>query len=154
MEWKISQILLELNTKFYQTHARSFSTTRQRLQPGVMRISDRIVKMDNQTRLLDLGCGNGWLASYLLQLGFQGSYLGLDASQELLIEAKKMSPYPFLQTDLASPSWVDVLPNEPFTTILAFAVLHHLPDEGLRLGLLKQIRSHLVESGGLFIHSE
>ena len=55
-------MLLNLNRTFYQTFAEEFSSTRQRLQPGVMRIARQF---SNQENILDLGCGNGQLAKYL-----------------------------------------------------------------------------------------
>ncbi|HBY08767.1 MAG TPA: hypothetical protein DEH22_13665, partial [Chloroflexi bacterium] len=63
MDNKIAAKLLQLNAEFYQTFAVQFSDTRQRLQPGVLRILDRI---SSEARILDLGCGNGELARTLL----------------------------------------------------------------------------------------
>ena len=56
------QRLLALNYQFYQTFAAPFSATRQRLQPGVLRLLPAIPET---ARLLDLGCGNGELARQL-----------------------------------------------------------------------------------------
>jgi SAM-dependent methyltransferase len=65
--------LLELNRQFYLTFALQFSTTRQRLQPGVMRILEQIGISAN---VLDLGCGNGELARQLARRGSSGAYTG------------------------------------------------------------------------------
>ncbi|MBK5109528.1 MAG: hypothetical protein JJE12_15445, partial [Anaerolineales bacterium] len=46
--------LIDLNRTFYQTFAQEFSATRQRLQPGVMRVIELISPQDS---ILDLGCG-------------------------------------------------------------------------------------------------
>jgi tRNA (uracil-5-)-methyltransferase TRM9 len=59
----------------------------------------------------------------------------------------------FLQGDLASDDWDADLPGASFNAILAFAVLHHLPGEALRLRLLGKVRGLLAESGR-FYHSE
>jgi ubiquinone/menaquinone biosynthesis C-methylase UbiE len=77
------QRLLALNYQFYQTFAAQFSATRQRLQPGVLRLLQTIPLT---SRLLDLGCGNGGLARQLAQSGYQGEYLGLDFSVALLAQ--------------------------------------------------------------------
>ncbi len=61
--------LLDLNKQFYQTFGREFSSTRQRLQPGVIRILDML---GGDEVLLDLGCGNGQLARELLQARSSG----------------------------------------------------------------------------------
>ena len=73
------QQLLQLNAEFYQTFAIQFSDTRQRLQPGVLRMLEKI---SSQAAILDLGCGNGELARILAQKGFRGYYVGLDFSAE------------------------------------------------------------------------
>jgi tRNA (uracil-5-)-methyltransferase TRM9 len=150
----LRQKLLEINGRFYQEHAASFSTTRQRLQPGVRQVMERWMAEKPGMKILDLGCGNGFLARYLLHHGFQGTYTGLDASPGLLADARRESPYPFIQADLGQPDWEESLEGEVFDVILAFAVLHHLPDATLRRRLLEQIGRHLIPQEGLWIHSE
>ncbi len=146
--------LLAINQQFYQVNAGAFSATRQRLQPGVQRLANRLLVEMPFSRLLDLGCGNGWLGRYLLEHSFQGTYVGLDASPDLLEDARRGSPSTFLQADLADPGWEAGLPVKPFDAILAFAVLHHLPGYELRLRVLEQVRAHLAAPGGCFFHSE
>jgi SAM-dependent methyltransferase len=145
------QRLLSLNHQFYQTFAAPFSATRQRLQPGVLRLLPSIL---SAARILDLGCGNGELARQLHQRGFQGSYLGLDFSAGLLAEASSDLPpahFHFLQVDLASPPWLpDAEP--PFDLALAFAALHHLPGASLRQQVITEIH-RLLSPNGRFIHS-
>jgi len=145
------QRLLALNHQFYQTFAAPFSATRQRLQPGVLRLLPAILP---SARILDLGCGNGELARQLHQRGFQGSYLGLDFSAGLLADAAQGLPpeqFRFLQADLAS---LPCLPaNEPpFDLALAFAALHHLPGAALRQQVVTEVH-RLLPPGGRFIHS-
>jgi tRNA (uracil-5-)-methyltransferase TRM9 len=144
--------LLELNRQFYQTFALPFSATRQRLQPGVMRILGQIKPTDS---LLDLGCGNGELARQLARTGHTGSYTGLDFSPALLEQAAAGQPpnIHFLQADLSSTEWYISLANIPYDVVLAFAVLHHIPGVELRLETLRKARS-LLAPGGRFIHSE
>jgi tRNA (uracil-5-)-methyltransferase TRM9 len=145
------QRLLALNHQFYQTFAAPFSATRQRLQPGVLRL---LPGMLNAGRILDLGCGNGELARQLQQRGFQGSYLGLDFSAGLLADAVERLPaeqFRFRQADLVEPGWVP--PGEPaFDLVLAFAVLHHLPGQALRQQVVTEVQ-RLLTPAGRFIHS-
>lgn len=150
----IAAKLIDLNHQFYQTFSRQFSATRQRLQPGVYRILETLSASD---AILDLGCGNGELARQLAHRQHQGNYAGLDFSAGLLDEARQSVPANlkaiFLQNDLTQEGWEADLPIHSFETILAFAALHHLPGDELRLQVLKTVRSCLAPSGR-FIHSE
>ena len=150
--------LLEINREFYQAFAGPFSATRQRLQPGVQRVVEGLPLAG---RILDLGCGNGELAQALIRRGQSGLYVGLDFSAGLLeiaqagVAAEAGLECRFVAADLAAPDWAVGLPGEAaagFDTILAFAVLHHLPGADLHLGLLRQVRL-LLAPGGQFIHS-
>jgi len=145
--------LIGINHQFYQTFASHFSVTRQRLQPGVRMLLERISPAAN---LLDLGCGNGELARELARRQHKGRYVGLDYSAELLAEASQgLSPTlnaAFYQRDLAVPGWDKALPSSPFDNIMAFAVLHHLPGEDTRLEVLQAVRRNLAPQG-MFFHS-
>ena len=163
MDNKIAAKLLQLNAEFYQTFAVQFSDTRQRLQPGVLRILDRI---SSEARILDLGCGNGELARTLLaQGGFRGQYLGLDFSRELLDVAREgLAEHPgftFIQGNLADKDWESQVASykspadsqsAEFGIVLSFAALHHLPGHKAHLQILRAVRG-LLPPGGQFIHS-
>jgi len=144
--------LLDLNRQFYQTFAIPFSATRQRLQPGVLRLLDQIHPTD---ALLDLGCGNAELAHELARCGHAGSYTGLDFSPALLQQAAIGQPanFRFLQADLSSADWDSHLAGCGYDSVLAFAVLHHLPGGDLRLKILRKARQLLILQGHFF-HSE
>jgi len=157
MDALVAQQLLGLNRRFYQSFAESFSATRARLQPGVLRVLETI---PGDARILDLGCGSGELARELGKRGFQGvaqqrqaAYLGLDSSAGMLAFARENAPAlaSFRQADLAAPDWDNSLPT-PFDIVLAFAVLHHLPRRELRLTVLDKVRA-LLAPDGRFIHS-
>jgi tRNA (uracil-5-)-methyltransferase TRM9 len=144
--------LLDLNRQFYQTFGEAFSSTRQRIQPGVLRLFGRISQSGS---ILDLGCGNGELAHRLASNPFTGSYTGLDLSAPLLEHARKgqLPGFHFLQADLSSPDWDARFSPQGYDCLLAFAVLHHLPGAELRLQVLRKARS-LMPGDGIFIHSE
>ena len=147
--------LLELNRQFYQTFASQFSATRKRLQPGVRRFLSGIPL---NADVLDIGCGNGELWQALINMGFEGNYIGLDFSAELLeiartrIRSDHSSQANFLQADICSPGWELGLPQNSYRLILAFAVLHHVPSMSLRVDILRLIR-RLIAVDGTFIHS-
>ncbi len=154
MKPEIIDRLISLNRQFYQTFAAEFAATRQRLQPGVKRLLPRICLAGH---ILDLGCGNGELAHALEQRGWHGTYIGLDFSEAMLVQARQRvcSPlhFKFLVGDLVSPTWADHLPLTSFDLVLAFAVLHHLPGLELRQQVMQKV-SLLLKPGGTFIHSE
>lgn len=143
-------LLLQINKEFYQTFALHFSAKRQRVQAGVSSILDGIPR---RARILDLGCGNGIVARELALRGFRGSYIGLEYVPELLELARKNlkdhANYIFLERDLTTPDWPQDLPIDEFDFILAFSVLHHLPGDPLRQGVLTQTRDLLCASGHL-----
>ncbi|HSO27669.1 MAG TPA: class I SAM-dependent methyltransferase [Anaerolineales bacterium] len=145
--------LIKLNRLFYQTFADQFSATRQRLQPGVKRA---LAILPRSARILDLGCGNGELWRTLAKEGHAGLYVGLDFSAELLRAAQHTvqpgSPARFLQADLTTPGWDAAFADESFDFVLAFAVLHHLPQAEIRRATLHTVR-RLLQPQGRFIHS-
>ena len=147
--------LIDLNQQFYQTFGKHFSDTRQRLQPGVHRIVEEIPKT---VKILDLGCGNGELFSHLIDIGYQGQYIGLDFSKELIrIAQQKNSTFQkkaeFIQGDITSLDKISYLNDQVFDFVFAFSVLHHIPGKSTRHSLLKTIHSNLSKKGK-FIHSE
>jgi tRNA (uracil-5-)-methyltransferase TRM9 len=154
MNPEVVERLLSLNRQFYQTFAAEFAATRQRLQPGVMGLLPRIALA---SRILDLGCGNGELAHALEQRGWRGTYVGLDFSEAMLVQARqrvRSSPLiTFHHADLADPAWDVHLPMASFDLVLAFAVLHHLPASALRRQVLRKVHT-LLKPKGIFIHSE
>jgi len=153
MQSAIAQQLIDLNRRFYQSFAQPFSETRARLQPGVLPVLESI---PHEASILDLGCGNGELASELAQRGHQGNYLGLDFSENLLeIARTKTAAAPnisFQQADLASSDWSRGLQAQHFDFVFAFATMHHIPSREMRLQLLEQVRK-LLTPNGRFIHS-
>jgi SAM-dependent methyltransferase len=170
MEADTIQRLLDLNRQFYQTFALHFSATRQRLQPGVRRILDRLQPPGDGPRssprsglrppaaslsLLELGCGNGELARELAERGFHGNYVGIDqTSQFLEIASESLKDRPdflFLECDLSRTEWDAQLPLSVYDAILAFAVLHHLPGESIRQAVLEIARARLLPGGLFFI---
>lgn len=151
MRQDILQRLLDLNHEFYQTFAQPFSETRQRVQPGVRKA---IEDLPLDASVLDLGCGNGLLATTMHKAGHRGTYLGLDSSKELLGEALADNQHPnanFLEIDLAQDNWSSSLPGS-FDRIFAFAILHHIPGAQLRANIVKTLAS-LTSENGLFIFS-
>ena len=138
--------LVALNRQFYDQFGDSFSATRGRLQPGVVRI---LKTLSGDESILDLGCGNGEFARQLAKRGHSAPYLGLDFSLPLLQAAESQSEgfsATFREADLTNPQSFSLL-TSPFSLITAFAVLHHIPGEEMRLNLLRTVHNLLTVDG-------
>ena len=176
-EWvkrSVLERLQKINDDFYTGHGRDFSSTRQRLQPGVRRL---VETLRGDESFLDLGCGNGTLARELARRGHRGAYLGVDSSEELLREARAAGwgvRAEFVRADLLELANARV--SEPplesggrsikrsdlhevmeavgktrWMIVAAFAVLHHIPGRDQRQELLRGVRRWMEPQGRLFL---
>jgi len=157
---EIADQLLRLNLQFYQTFAHHFSSTRQRIQPGVRKI---LPEINPEHKVLDVGCGNGNLWQALVHAAFRGVYFGVDFSPELIkiasAAAEKIRsdepsiPKPiFLSADLSRADWRAEIPESCFDCVFLLAALHHLPGAVLRQKILSDIAS-LMNPGGRLVVS-
>jgi len=144
-----AQRLIEINRDFYTRFGHSFSATRHRIQPGVRRLLETL---HGEESILDLGCGNGELARELAKRGQRGAYLGVDFSLPLLQEAQAPPggfSAKFKQVDLTQlPDFREKL-SVPggWSLITAFAVLHHIPSNEVRLDILRTVHGLLAADG-------
>src|ERR1700755_1579076 len=76
--------------------------------------------------ILDLGCGNGHLVSYLIQQGYNA--YGTDASENGIAIAKKEHPDRFFVQDLSTGKLPVELQKLEFDTIISTEVIEHLYD--------------------------
>jgi SAM-dependent methyltransferase len=143
--------LLSINREFYSRFGDSFSATRQRLQPGVKKILATIREDDS---VLDLGCGNGHFLRELIRRGHKAPLLGLDFSLPLLREAGSTPGVSFKEADLTklSVNSEQLLIADNWSLITAFATLHHIPSNEIRLDILRTVRK-LLKPDGKFILS-
>jgi tRNA (uracil-5-)-methyltransferase TRM9 len=149
MDPDIAARLIEINRDFYTRFGDSFSATRHRIQPGVRRVLD---KLKGDESILDLGCGNGELARELAKRGQRGPYLGLDFSLPLLKNAEPQLEglsASFIEADLNQLSNIEDRLSMPrgWSLITAFAALHHIPSEGIRLNVLHTVHKLLADDG-------
>src|SRR4051794_21313242 len=71
-------------------------------------------------KILDLGCGNGWLANLLIVKGYD--VYGVDASVSGITIAKKKNPYRFYIQDLSTDDLPSELSEKAFNTIISTEV--------------------------------
>ena len=109
-------------------------------------ILDKLVNMldkrNNQT-ILDLGCGNGSLATALLQQGF--NVYGTDASEKGIAIANQINPGRFAIQDLSSDDLPSELAEISFDTIISTEVIEHLYDPRKFIDFAKRT---LLKNGG------
>lgn len=156
MQPNIAERLIALNREFYQSAAPSFSATRQRVQPGVERI---LKALPEQSRWLDVGCGNGSLARAWLALGKHGQYCGVDFSEKLLADARRLTKpktaantmVEFHVADISQPDWVKQCNQAAWDGVFLLAALHHIPSSSLRVQLLQSIAQVLKPEGSLYL---
>jgi SAM-dependent methyltransferase len=164
MKPEIRTALLELNRAFYTRFAGEFARTRRTWPPGFDRI---LPHLRPAARVLDLGCGNGRLLSFLAERGWRGAYVGVDASRELLREAAAAADAVqvvatcLAQADLLSPGWREALdlecgapaalPPASAEAIACLAVLHHMPGAEQRAAFLAEAAALLAPGGKLIV---
>ena len=99
-----------------------------------------LIDVDNNSMLLDLGCGNGALTKALQDKGY--IVKGIDASKELLDIARKNYPgIEFIQADATSFSL-----QEPVDVVFSNAVFHWI-DKERQQSMLKCVHNALKENG-------
>jgi SAM-dependent methyltransferase len=117
---------------------------------------DRALKLNksDSNKILELGCGNGRDAEYLISEVGAGNYIGIDASTEMIALAKEKNPAGTFHVKGFLDYFNNIqTQNAEFGAILAFySMLHVNPDE------LKEIlyccHKYLKIGGILYISSK
>jgi SAM-dependent methyltransferase len=103
------------------------------LAPDVHERVARRFLVEGLTPVLDVGCGEGELATYLPG----GPWVGVDASAEMLARA----PQPHYLADATALPF----PDGSFRSVALLYLLYHLPDPGVALAEARRV----LQSGGL-----
>ena len=109
------------------------------------------------TRVLDVGCGNGRFAHFLVDGHPVGplDYMGIDQSRELLAigegqcAGSKGDRLRWLHFDLTSDDVESSLRDEPYHLVVAFGLLHHIPSLEYRRKLIAALSSWTCLGGTL-----
>lgn len=149
MDEETAQALNALNLAFYRDHAAEFSRTRERAWPGWERLLAWLP--DGPQRVLDVGCGNARFARFLASQRPGASYLGVDASEPLLEQARTRLPEALRcelrRADFVADSPDGALPPGPFTLVALFGVLHGVPGAQRRRALVAAAAARLGRGG-------
>lgn len=152
MDERTARALCAINGAFYRDRAGEFAAARSDPWPGWDQLLPLLGHLPaDALRVLDVGCGHGRFAAYLADRGLRGSYVGLDASEPLLAEARRR-PLPGFRRELRHHDVVADPPGPPlagrrFDLIALFGVLHHLPGLGRRQRLLRDLAERLAPGG-------
>ncbi len=102
-----------------------------------------ILEKGGKRRVLDIGCGNGWLTNLLIEKGYEA--YGMDASESGIEIAKRKNPDYFFVQDLTKDDLPERLLNLDFNTIISTEVIEHLYAPRDYVEFCKKI---LLRSGG------
>ncbi|MCP4523667.1 MAG: class I SAM-dependent methyltransferase [Candidatus Gracilibacteria bacterium] len=136
----------------YNNFAKTFSQSRKNMKWEEMEYFLKNIPFNENTKILDIGSGNGRFLGELLDSAKTGNfpktandnYLGIDLSSGLLTEAKKLFPgYLFLELNMID---IDSL-EEKYTDIFLYASFHHLKSISDRFDVLQKAYE-LLETGG------
>ena len=99
--------------------------------------------------VLDLGCGNGWIARALLDAGL--NVYGVDASASGVQIANKAAPGRFFQLDVQSGHLPPELASISFNTVISTEVIEHLYNPRRFVDFAKLILGTDGRAGGKLI---
>ena len=105
-----------------------------------------ILEILNKTdgkKILDIGCGNGWLTNLLIEKGYEA--YGTDASESGIAIAKRKNPDHFFVQDLTKDDLPEQLQHVNFNTIISTEVIEHLYAPRDYVKFCKKV---LLRSGG------
>lgn len=95
---------------------------------------------DKNRCILDLGCGNGYLVNYLIELGYNA--YGTDASEKGIAIATQTHPDRFFVQDLSTGKLPAGLQGLSFDTVISTEVIEHLYDPEAFTVFCKQVLSN------------
>ena len=104
---------------------------------------------DCREPILDLGCGNGWIARQLIDSGL--NVYGVDASASGVRIANSAAPGHFFELDVQSGHLPPELESISFNTIISTEVIEHLYDPRSFVDFAKRILEKEGRSGGRLI---
>jgi tRNA (uracil-5-)-methyltransferase TRM9 len=144
MREKKAQKILQSVKDTYNAIAEDFSNTRKGYSKD---FSEFLEYIDENDFVLDVGCGNGRLASFLKDRLPKAKYLGLDNNEQFLKIAKNNNPgsHFIFGDQLELP-----IDNETADILFNIRSFHHLPSKKMRLNSLKEMK-RVLKKGGIII---
>jgi ubiquinone/menaquinone biosynthesis C-methylase UbiE len=102
-------------------------------------------KINKPVKIIDFGCGYGYLGMKLLPLLPEGSsYTGVDKGVELLNEARNLYSNSPFQNEFICADLVDYIPESKYDIAICQAVLRHIPKSE---AILQKMINSVVPAG-------
>ncbi|MGN0073399.1 MAG: class I SAM-dependent methyltransferase [Coriobacteriales bacterium] len=152
MNKQTARILKELNNRFYQENARSFSSTRHASWAGWERAMDELGVEKTPRSVCDLACGNMRFEAFLAQR-FAGQEIRANCIDNCSSLAAQLDLPSTVSTSFVKRDLVELLLEERALGIprcqlaVCFGFMHHVPGFEHRKALLQQLVES-VEPGG------
>lgn len=143
MRKKHTNKIRDLVKKAYDSIASEFDQTRKVQWPEFHEFLEYV---ENDVKVLDLGCGNGRV--YDLLKSKDVDYLGIDNSSGLIDRAREN--YPKARFEIGDMVDLD-LPDNSFDIIFSIASFHHIPGKKLRKQAVKEMHRVLKKDGILIL---
>lgn len=118
--------------------------------PGYDRLQAEVARATtglSVSRFLDLGTGTGLTARGVLAVHPEASLVGVDDSQAMLAEARRVLPE---ATELRVARLQDPLPAGPFDLVVSALAIHHL-DGAAKADLYARVADVLVSGGRVVV---
>ena len=149
--------LIDLDCRFYEEQAESFSQTREKPWDGWQRVLAHVRRAAQPTtpyRILDVGCGNMRFERFLFSEMPQHDleFTCIDACGQL---AGSMHGVRFLERDAIrcltdGESFIDA-DNGPFDLVVAFGIAHHVPSFSLRKRFIDALGASCSPQGAVVV---
>lgn len=107
-------------------------------------ILDRLSRLDlKEPRIIEIGCGTGWLSGILAQFG---PTTGVDLSDAAIAGARTRYPsVTFVAADVSSPTFTAA---GPFDVAVSHEVIEHIEDQAAHMKMVAEL---LVQNGHLIL---
>ncbi len=129
----------------YTESEASFSTHTEYLTTPIL----AMLSKSKNKKILDLGCGNGWLVDFLIKEGYD--VYGTDVTPSGIALAKQKHTNRFFLLDPSATELPSEFRNIPFDTILSIEVIEHLYDPRSYFQLCKGILMQGNKHGELIV---
>lgn len=135
----------------YDDFAQTFSNSRKNLHWPELDAILSDIENNRYSSILDVWCGNGRLITELKKNNIHTlSYLGVDASEWMIDEAKKLEPSE--QFLVSSMPLLKEVPNDrTFDAIVLLASFHHLETIEERRTCLNTLKKFLSPNGSVYM---